>query len=141
MADRPAPLVALDDVTYRIGDPRRMAALMDFSLAKDGRSHVSEDPQRLGDRVASQVEVIVQQAVQALELKQALRASATIARQAQQELAVQPEIAAMGLEIMGVSVMAVKPTPDIARALEGQARESNLRAADDAVYSRRMAAV
>jgi hypothetical protein len=37
--------------------------------------------------------------------------------------------------------MNVKPTPDIARALEAEARESNLRAADDAVYARRMSAV
>lgn len=128
-------------VTYRIGDPQRMAALMDFSLGKDGHSYVSEDPMRLGDRVAMQAEVIVQQAVQALDLKQALRAPAMIARKAQQELAVQPEIAAMGLEILGVSIMAVKPTPDIARALEAESRESNLQAADDAVYARRMSAV
>lgn len=127
-------------VTYRIGDPRRTAALMDFSLGKNG-SYVSEDPQRLGDRVAMQVEVIVQQAVQALDLKQALRASALIARAAQKELAAQPEIAALGLEVLGVSIMAVKPTPDIARALEAESRESNLKAADDAVYSRRMSAV
>ncbi|ANA36036.1 hypothetical protein R82526_03443 [Ralstonia mannitolilytica] len=128
-------------VTYRISDPRRTAAMMDFSLAKNGQSYVSEDPKRLGDRVAQQVEVIVQQAVQAMELKAALRASATIARTAQAELAAQPEIAALGLEILGVSVMAVKPTPDIARALEAEARESNLKAADDAVYLRRMSAV
>lgn len=128
-------------VTYRISDPRRTAAMMDFSLAKNGQSYVSEDPKRLGDRVAQQVEVIVQQAVQGMELKAALRASAAIARTAQAELAAQPEVAALGLEILGVSVMAVKPTPDIARALEAEARESNLKAADDAVYLRRMSAV
>ncbi|MBN3790993.1 SPFH domain-containing protein [Burkholderia sp. Ac-20353] len=128
-------------VTYRIGDPHRTAAMMDFSLAKDGRSYVSDDPKRLGDRVAMQVEVIVQQAVQSLELKEALRASAAIARTVQAGLSSQPEIDALGLEILGVSVMAVKPTPDIARALEAEARESNLKAADDAVYLRRMSAV
>ena len=128
-------------VTYRIQDPRRTAALMDFALAPDGQNYMSEDPRRLGDRVAQQVEVIVQQAVQALDLKQALRASAAIARAAQQQLGAQPEIAALGLEVLGVSIVAVKPTPDIARALEAEARESNLKAADDAVYLRRMAAV
>ena len=128
-------------VTFRVADPRRLAALMDFSLARDGQAHASEDPKRLGDRVAMQVEVIVQQAVQALELKQALRASALIARSAQKELAAQPEIQALGVEVLGVSVIAVKPTPDMARALEAEARESNLKAADDAVSVRRMAAV
>jgi hypothetical protein len=128
-------------VTYRIGDPARTAAMMDFSLGKDGQHYVSEDPTRLGDRVAMQVEVIVQQAVQALNLKQALCASATIARKAQAELASQAEIAALGLEILGVSIIAVKPTPDIARALEAESRESNLKAADEAIYKRRMSAV
>ncbi len=128
-------------VTYRIGNPRQTANLMDFSLDPSGKKHVSEDPKRLGDRVAMQVEVIVAQAVQALPLKQALRASALIARGAQRELGEQPEMAALGLEILGVSIIAVKPTPDIARALEAEARESNLKAADDAVFSRRMSAV
>lgn len=128
-------------VTYRIRDPQRTAAMMDFSLLADGRTYASDDPARLGDRVVQQAEVIVQQAVQALDLKQALRASALIARTAQRELGLQPEIEALGLEILGVSILSVKPTPDIARALEAEARESNLQAADDAVYSRRMSAV
>ena len=128
-------------VTYRIRDPQRTAAMMDFSLLPDGKTYASDDPSRLGDRVVQQAEVIVQQAVQALDLKQALRASALIARTAQRELGIQPEVEALGLEILGVSVLSVKPTPDIARALEAEARESNLQAADDAVYSRRMSAV
>lgn len=128
-------------VTFRIQDPRKTAGLMDFSLAKNGSAYVSEDPARLGDRVAMQVEVIVQQAVQGMALKEALRAAAQIARAAQAELATRPEIEALGLEVLGVSIMAVKPTPDIARALEAEARESNLKAADDAVYLRRMSAV
>ncbi len=128
-------------VTYRIAEPRRTAAMMDFSLRPDGKTYASDDPARLGDRVAMQAEVIIQQMLQSLDLKQALRASAQIARRAQQELGAQAEVAALGLEILGVSVMGVKPTPDIARALEAEARESNLKAADDAVYARRMSAV
>jgi regulator of protease activity HflC (stomatin/prohibitin superfamily) len=107
-------------VTYRVTDPRRTAAMMDFALRADG-SYVSEDPLRLGERVAMQVEVIIQQAVQGLELKAALRASAGIARDAAQQLSRQKEIEALGLEVLGVSIMAVKPTPDIARALEAEA--------------------
>lgn len=127
-------------VTYRIRDPRRTSAMMDFSLTPGGKP-ASEDPRRLGDRVAMQVEVIVQQAVQGLALKEALRASAQIARQAQAELSQQAEMQALGLEILGVSVSSISPTPDIARALEAEARELNLQAADDAVYARRMSAV
>lgn len=128
-------------VSYRISDPQRTASLMDFSLESNGKGYASEDPSLLADRVAMQAEVIVQQAVQALDLNQALKASATIARSARQQLASQPEIQALGLEILGVSIVAIKPTPDIARALEAEARESNLKIADDAIYLRRMASV
>lgn len=129
------------EVSYRVQDPQRTAGLMDFSLKPGGKGYASEDPQRLPDRVAMQVRVIVQQAVQALDLKSALKASSTIARAAQQQLGAQAEIQALGLQILGVSIVAIKPTPDIARALEAEARESNLKAADDAVYLRRMASV
>ena len=129
------------EISYRVSDPQRTAALMDFSLAANGKGYASEDPQRLADRVAMQAKVVIQQAIQALDLKQALKASATIARAAQQQLSSQAEIEALGLQILGVSIVAIKPTPDIARALEAEARESNLKAADDAVYLRRMASV
>ncbi len=128
-------------VTYRVRDPRRTAALMDFSLDRDGLNYVSEDPKRLDDRVAMQVEVIIQRGVQALDLKTALRSAAAIAHTCESELGRQAEIAALGLEILGVSIIAIKPTPDIARALEAEARESNLKAADDAIYKRRMSSV
>ncbi len=128
-------------VTYRVHEPKRTAAMMDFSLAADGKAYASEDPPRLRERVVMQLKVIVQQAVQALDLKQALKASATIARAAQTQLAAQAEIQALGLQILGVSVVAIKPTPDIARALEAAAREAHLKAADEAIYQRRMGAV
>lgn len=127
-------------VSWRVGDPRKTAALMDFSLQADG-SHASDDPQRLRERVVMQATVIIQQAIQALDLRDALQASAEVARAAQAQLAGQTEMQALGLEVLGVSVVAVKPTPDIARALEAQAREASLKAADEAVYQRRMAAV
>ncbi|MBV8210198.1 MAG: SPFH domain-containing protein [Burkholderiaceae bacterium] len=127
-------------VTYRVKDPRRTAAMMDFSLGK-GLKYVSEDPKRLDDRVAMQVEVIVQRGVQGLDLKTALRSAAAIAHACEGELARQAEIAALGLEILGVSIIAIKPTPDIGRALEAEAREANLKGADDAIYKRRMSSV
>lgn len=128
-------------VTYRVADPARIAGLMDFSLSPDGKGHASEDPRRLGERVAMQAEVIVRQAVQDMDLKQALRASATIAQETHRRLAAQAEVSALGLEILGVSVLAIKPTPEMSRALEAEARESNLKAADDAIFGRRMLAV
>lgn len=128
-------------VTYQVKTPQLTARLMDFSLKSNGQGYASDDPLKLGDRVGMQVQVIIQQKVQALALKEALLSSAEIARHAEASLGAQPEIAALGLQVLGVSILAIKPTPDIARALEAESREANLKAADDAIYLRRMAAV
>src|SRR2546421_4013597 len=34
-------------VTYRVKEPKRVAALMNFSLAADGRTYLSDDPEKL----------------------------------------------------------------------------------------------
>ena len=128
-------------VSYQVKSPQLTAGLMDFSLKPSGQGYASDDPLKLGDRVGMQVQVIIQQKIQALALKDALLSSADIAHQAEASLGEQPEIAALGLQILGVSILAIKPTPDIARALEAESREANLKAADDAIYLRRMAAV
>ncbi len=47
----------------------------------------------------------------------------------------------LGLEILGLSILAIKPTPDTARALEAGTREQLLKEADDAIFTRRNASV
>lgn len=134
-------LTVQGQVSFQVRDPMLTAQLMDFSLKANGQGYACDDPLKLGDRVGMQVQVIIQQKVQVLTLKQALLASADMARHAEASLAQQAEIAALGLQILGVSILAIKPTADIARALEAESREANLKAADDAIYLRRMAAV
>ncbi|MDO5290903.1 MAG: SPFH domain-containing protein [Pseudomonadota bacterium] len=128
-------------VSWRVAEPRRLAQLLDFSLRPDGRGWASEDPERLGERIATLAEVIVQQHMQALPLPAALAAAPRVADALRQQLAEQPDVADLGLHVLGAAVVAIKPTPDIARALEATAREAHLKAADEAVYLRRMAAV
>jgi hypothetical protein len=45
------------------------------------------------------------------------------------------------LEVLGLSVLAIKPTPETARALEAETRERLMKEADEAIYARRNAAV
>jgi hypothetical protein len=51
------------------------------------------------------------------------------------------DISQLGLEILGLSILAVKPTPETARALEAETREQLLKGADEAIYARRNSAV
>jgi hypothetical protein len=128
-------------VTYRISEPKKAASMLNFTLKADGRTYESDDPEKLPQRILGTVEVLAQQAVKALPLKEALQASDRIAEAIASGLRSRADIASLGLEILGVSVRAVKPTPDTARALEAEAREAILKGADEAIYARRNFAV
>ncbi len=128
-------------VSWRIASPKQTAALVDFTLSADGRGYASEDPLKLPERVLSKVEILAQQAVQQRGLRQALLAADAVAGEVQQRLAEAAELRALGLEILGFVITAIRPTPEAARALEAEAREAILKAADDAIFTRRNAAV
>jgi hypothetical protein len=51
------------------------------------------------------------------------------------------DLLSLGIEILGLSILAVKPNPETARALEAEVREQLLRESDEATNARRNAAV
>lgn len=128
-------------VSYRVIEPEKLAGMLNFSLRPDGRGYVSDDPEKLKDRILGVVEVLIQQAIKGLSLKHALLAADGIADAIEAGLGQQEEIQSLGIAILRASVLAVKPTPETAKALEAEARESILRRADEAIFSRRNAAV
>jgi hypothetical protein len=128
-------------LSYRIDEPRKTAAMLNFTLRPDGKGYAAEDPQHLRARVEGIAEVLVQQAIGSQTLKSALHAAEQVAQQVQQALRTHPDIVALGLDVLSFSVAAVKPKAETARALEAETREQILKAADDAIYARRNAAV
>jgi hypothetical protein len=128
-------------VTYRIAEPRKLATLMDFTLAPHGRNYATDDPEKLPQRVINLVHVLARAEIEKLPLRQALRASETLVRAIRGQLAALPELTALGLEVLGLSLLAIKPSPETARALEAETRERLLREADEAIHERRNAAV
>lgn len=128
-------------VAYRVGEPHKLAAMLNYAIAPGGRGYESDDPEKLSQRVVNVVEVLSKQAVKDLGLKDALRASGSVADAVVAGLRHHPEIASLGLQILDVAISAIRPTPETSRALEAEAREAILKAADDAVFLRRNAAV
>jgi hypothetical protein len=127
-------------VTYRVADPRSTATLLNFALDAKGK-YVSEDPQKLSQRLIDQVQVAMRAEIQALSLKQSLASGEALVGRVSQTLGGHPAIKALGVELLGLSVLAIKPKPETARALEAEAREALLGQADEATYTRRNAAV
>lgn len=128
-------------VAYRVADPHKLAAMLNFALAANGRTYESEDPQKLPQRVLGAVEVLVQQAVRAGALADVLQHPDRIARTVEDGLRAHPEILSLGLDVLGIAILAIKPTPETARALEAEAREAILKRSDEAIFARRNSAI
>ncbi|MEZ4629680.1 MAG: SPFH domain-containing protein [Deinococcales bacterium] len=128
-------------LTYRVIDAKKLASLMDFSLSPDGKGYQSDDPNKLPQRLINQVQVLTRATLKTLPLRRVLGLADELLLAVQEGLEQSPLIASLGIEVLGLSILAIKPTPETARALEAEAREQILLEADEAIYSRRNAAV
>jgi regulator of protease activity HflC (stomatin/prohibitin superfamily) len=127
-------------ITYRVADPKKLAALMNFTLDPAG-AYSSDDPQKLPQRLINHAQVLTRVTLKSLSLREALGKTDALMTSLREGLAAAEAIASLGVEILGVSILAIRPTPETARALEAEAREQILRQADDAIYARRNSAV
>ena len=127
-------------LTYRVADPTRLAALLDFSVDSRGR-YFSEDPRKLPERLIHTLQSLTRAITQGLELKEALVSSDAIVAEVLAKLRDSEAVSALGVEILSLSILGIQPTPETGRALEAEAREELQRRADEAIYARRNAAV
>ena len=128
-------------ITYRIVDQRKLTGLLNYTLDMRGKSYVSDDPQKLPQRVINIVRVLTKKTVESLPLNDAIKSSEVLAKGILNEIRNNDEINLLGIEIMGLSILAILPNKETARALEAQTREQILKIADDAVYERRNASI
>ena len=113
---------------------------MNFTLKPDG-TYASEDRAKLPQRVVNAVQVQLRSVLQGQTLQELLRASDHLVQVVRQGLQRADGLSSLGLELVNLSILAVKPNPETARALEAQVREQILKQADDATYVRRNAAI
>lgn len=127
-------------VTYRVADPKLLASLMNFTLRANGE-YVSEDPTRVPHRVVNAVQVQLRSVLQGRTLHELLRGSEHVVQQLRDGLRGPEGLGRLGLELVNLAVLAIKPNPETARALEATVREQILKQADDATYLRRNSAI
>lgn len=128
------------ELTYRITDPRRVAALLDYSIDSRGQ-YLSDDPTKLGDRLIHVAQILTRAYTQQRKLRELLTSSDLLVADVLTGLKASEVTGMLGAEIVALSILSVKPTPDMAKALQAAAREQLLREADEAIYARRNAAV
>lgn len=128
-------------LTWRIADPKKIASLLNFTLDKRGERYLSDDNEKYPQRIVNAIQVITKKAVQKASLRTLLTSTESLVETILGGIRKHPEVEALGLEILGLAILAIRPNADTARALEARAREEILKEADDAIYARRNASV
>jgi len=133
-------LTVQGQMTYRISDPKKAAAMLDFTVDAKGR-YLTDHYQKLPERLVYCLQTLVRAQIQTLPLRRALMHGDELSAQVVGQIKASAEVIQLGVEILNLSILSLKPTPEMAKALEAEARESLNRSADEAVYARRNAAI
>jgi len=128
------------ELTYRITDPKRIAAVLDHSVDQRG-NYRSEDPTKLSDRLIHAAQLSARSFTQRHQLRELLVSSDELISEILTGIKGSTAVSMLGVEILGLSILSIKATPEMTKALQAEAREQLMRKADEAVYARRNAAV
>src|SRR5499426_2855054 len=100
-------------LTYRVADPRRIAALLDFTVGPNGQ-HLSDDPTTLSDRLVPVAQVLARAVTQRFALREILTKGDLLVAEVLPALRKDPAVLMLGIEVLGFSVLSLKPTPEMA---------------------------
>ncbi|MEU8652315.1 SPFH domain-containing protein [Streptomyces sp. NPDC048737] len=129
-------------VTYRVGDPALAAARLDFSIDPDTGAWRGAPLEQLGTLLTETAQQHALDVLARTPLSAALVDGVTAVRErVAAGLAAEPRLPATGIEIVAVRVVALRPEPEVERALRTPAREQIQQEADRATYERRAVAV
>ena len=129
------------NLVYRFAEPEITAGMLNFTYQVRTREYLSDDPQKLSQRMMGSVKVLAKKQLEGMTLHEAMRASESLATAVLEELRQSETTQKLGLEILSLTLLDIKANKETTRALEAQTREQILKTADDAVYERRNASI
>lgn len=129
-------------VTYRFGDPVLASQRLDFGIfpVKEAGQEAS-GRQQVGAIVGQLAQSLTVDLIATLDLAEALESGIGRVRTALGALGDDARLAATGIEVLGVRVLAVRAEGDVEKALRTPVRERLQSEADRATYERRAVAV
>ncbi|MCW3107037.1 MAG: rane protease subunit, stomatin/prohibitin [Segetibacter sp.] len=127
-------------ITYKIGNPKQLADVLDFTVNRNG-VYKKDDTEKLNQTIVNEAQTATSSLIHQLGLKEAIRSAKTIETQITEGLSSSQAIKMLGIEILSINILAIKASPEMARALETETRESLQQEADQAIYARRNFAV
>lgn len=127
-------------LTYRVADPKRLASLLDLSVSPQG-AYRSNDNRKLTERLVHTTQTLMRAETQKMSLRETLTSGGSLSTAVLAGLKASEAVTKLGVEILTLSLLAIRPTPEMAKALEAEAREALQRLSDEAIYARRNNAV
>lgn len=127
-------------ITYKIDDPKRIAEFLDFTVDIDGNRNTN-DEEKLEQRLVNEAQTATTSFIQAMELREAITNAKLIQEKLFEGIISSEAVKSLGIKIMGINVIAVKPSPEMTKALETATREKLQQEADEAIFLRRNFAV
>ncbi len=127
-------------ITYKIEKPKQLADLLNFTVNDRGKLN-SNDNEKLQQRLINEAQSAATTFIQSITLKNAITNAKLIEEKINEGLNISKTANSLGVSIMSVNVIAVKPTPEMSKALETTTREALQQEADAAIYERRNFAV
>jgi len=127
-------------LTYRIRDPQKLIGLLNYSIDALGR-YLSDDPEKLNERLIQQIQKRAHAFTQAQELQSLLLRCEELSEDLLQTIRGSEVATTHGREILNLTVLSLRATPEMAKAMQADARERLLMQADQAVFARRNTAI
>ncbi len=126
---------------YRVVAPEKVFARYNLAINPRTKQHLSEDATNLPEHIVQLVRANTRQKVQTGLLEDILTKSDEMATEMFDKLVASMKIKDAGVSIESLYFLAPEPTPEIAKALGAEYRESLLQRADKSMYERRALAV
>jgi len=134
------PVTIQGQLTYRIADPKKVATLLDFTVDAVGR-YAGDGARKLQERLIQATQVAARTRTQTLGLREVLTSATALSTEVKASLKSLEAVTELGVEVLDVSILSIKPTPEMSKALEAETREALQRRSDEAIYARRNASV
>jgi regulator of protease activity HflC (stomatin/prohibitin superfamily) len=125
-------------VTYRCADPETATARIDFSIDPDTGTWRQDPLSQIANTLTESTQQHALKILATLDLETAMRTGVEKVKQAISENLTAAHI---GLEVIDIRVVAIRPDADMEKALQTTIREKVQQDADKATYQRRAVAV
>ena len=136
------PIKVQSTISYRIIDAEKAASRFNFSLSIDSGAWLEQPLDRLASVLAQRALPVVRKLISAQKLEAVLAQGSEQVRDAvAQALGDDPEIAAMGLQLVNLVIDQIVPSAELEKALGTPMREAVQARADEAQFQRRAQAV